>query len=53
MKAMNSAKYAVCLTAILPLYDDHFKNRSDEWWDRFWCEFGKEKARGIRDKEQV
>ncbi len=53
MKAMNSAKYAVCLTAILPLYDDHFKNRSDEWWDRFWREFGLNEAQRIQDKEQA
>ncbi len=50
---MNSAKYAVCLTTILPLYDDHFKNRSDEWWDRFWHEFGKEKAKRITEKDRV
>lgn len=53
MKAMNSAKYAVCLTAILPLDDEHFKDRSDDWWDKFWHEFGLDEAKRIRHKDKV
>lgn len=53
MKTVDSATYAACLTAILPFSDDHFKNRSDDWWDRFWSKFGKDEAKRINDKEQV
>lgn len=53
MKAMNSAKYAVCLIAILPFSDDHFKNRSDDWWDKFWFNFGLDESQRIQNKELI
>ncbi len=44
MKKFNSVKHAVQLAQILPADDELFENRSDEWWDSFWSQMGRQAA---------
>ncbi len=53
MKKFNSAAHAACLSAILPLDDNHFQNRSDEWWDRFWFYMHKDLIRQLEIERLV
>lgn len=47
MNDTKSAKVVAALAGSLPLHDLPFDNRSDEWWDAFWREFGMAQAKWI------
>ena len=53
MKKFNSAAHAACLAVVLPLDDDHFNNRSDEWWNLFWYYFGLDIVKRLAYKELI